>query len=93
MEGLVHPGTAFLQISLVCPGYWLDSEKDRDILILRRQLDIVERKQKRAIKPDQAEKLILAVLTARLKQASAHSAGQSYDIICITVSGFRTFVP
>ena len=38
-------------------------EKDLEILILRHQLDILERKQPHPIKPSKAEKLTLAVLT------------------------------
>jgi hypothetical protein len=52
-----------------------DNEKDLEILILRHQLDILERKQKRLVRPNRAEKLILAVLTARLKQATNRPCG------------------
>jgi putative transposase len=60
-----------------------DSEKDLEILILRHQLNILERKQKRTIQPNRAEKLILAVLTARLKEATNRPASQLRDVIRI----------
>jgi putative transposase len=64
-------------------GRMSDSEKDLEILILRHQLDILERKQKRLVRPNRAEKLILAVLTARLKKATKRPAGQLHAVIRI----------
>ena len=48
----------------------LTSEKDKDleILILRQQLGILQRRQEKPIKPNRAEKLTLAVLSANLKK-------------------------
>ena len=46
------------------------NEKDLEILILRHQLDIIERKQTHPIRPSKAEKLTLSVLTSKLKLAS-----------------------
>ena len=68
-------------ISMVRLGRMSDSEKDLEILILRHQLDILERKQKRIVRPYRAEKLILAVLTSRLKQAANRPAGQLRDVV------------
>jgi len=70
-------------ISMVRLGRKSDNEKDLEILILRHQLDILERKQKRRITPNQAEKLFLAVLTTRLKTSTNRSANQLRDIIRI----------
>ena len=53
-----------------------DREKDLEILILRHQLDILERKQKTPIKPNPAEKMTLAVLTHKLKQITNRSTNQ-----------------
>lgn len=58
-------------------------EKDLEILILRHQLDILERKQTRPIRPSKAEKLTLAVLTDRLKTMSNRSASQLRDVVRI----------
>jgi putative transposase len=70
-------------ISMVRLGRMSDSETYLEILILRHQLDILERKQKRTIQPNRAEKLILAVLTARLKEATNRPASQLRDVIRI----------
>jgi putative transposase len=69
--------------AMVRLGRLSDSEKDLEILVLRHQLDILERKQKRRITPNRAEKLFLAVLTARLKQAMNRPASQLRDVIRI----------
>ncbi len=53
-----------------------EREKDLEILILRHQLDILERKQKTPIKPNQAEKMTLAVLTNKLKQITNRATRQ-----------------
>jgi len=44
-----------------------DQEKDLEILILRQQLSVLQRKLNHPIKPSRAEKLTLAVLAAKLK--------------------------
>jgi hypothetical protein len=53
---------AFIRISRLS-----DHEKDLEILILRQQLTILQRKYNKPIKPNCAEKMILGVLAARLK--------------------------
>ena len=58
-------------------------ENDLEILILRHQIDILERKQTRPIRPSKAEKLTLAVLTDRLKTMSNRSASQLRDVVRI----------
>jgi urease gamma subunit len=45
-----------------------DHEKDLEILVLRYQLGIADRKLNRTLKLDKSEKLTLAVLVNRLKQ-------------------------
>ncbi len=57
-------------------GSLSEREKDLEILILRYQLDILERKQKTPIKPNQVEKMTLAVLTNKLKQITNRSTNQ-----------------
>ena len=57
-------------IGIVSLGRLDESEKDLQILILRKQLDIMKRKQKKPIKASRAEKLTLAVLTVKLKELS-----------------------
>jgi hypothetical protein len=51
-------------------GWLSEREKDLEILVLRKQLEILERKQEQPIRPNRAEKLTLAVLTAKLKALS-----------------------
>ena len=70
-------------LSMFFLGRLSDSEKDLEILILRHQLDILERKQKRTIKPNGAEKLFLSVLTARLKRVTNRPASQLRDVVRI----------
>jgi hypothetical protein len=59
-------------IEFISIGRLSDQEKDLEILILRHQLDILERKQKISIKPNHAEKMTLAALTNKLKQITRH---------------------
>lgn len=60
-----------------------NQEKDLEILILRRQLSILQRKHNSPIKPHPVEKITLAVLTARLKRLTHQSSNQLRDIIRI----------
>ncbi len=68
-------------LELVGIGRLPDREKDLEILILRHQLDILERKQKTPIKPNPAEKMTLAVLTHKLKQITNRSTNQLRDTL------------
>jgi putative transposase len=58
-------------------------EKDLEVLILRHQLDILDRKQTRHNRPSKAEKLALAVLTNKLKTMSNRSASQLRNVVRI----------
>jgi putative transposase len=70
-------------LELIGIGRLSEREKDLEILILRHQLDILERRQKTPIKPNRAEKLTLAVLTNKLKLISNRSAKQLRDTLRI----------
>ena len=70
-------------ISLVSIGHLSEQEKDLEILLLRRQLAIRERKLDKPVRPNRAEKLTLAVLTARLKQVTHRPASELRDVIRI----------
>jgi putative transposase len=70
-------------ISMVHLCRMSDDEIDLEILILRHQPDILDRKQKRLVRPNRVEKLILAVLTARLKQVTSYPTKQLRDIVRI----------
>lgn len=52
-------------------------------MILRHQLDILARKQKKPVKPSQAEKLTLAILTNKLKQSTGRTTNQLQSVIRI----------
>jgi len=60
-----------------------NQEKVLEILILRQQLSILQRKHYSPIKPNHVEKVTLAVLTARLKRITHRSANQLQDVIRI----------
>ena len=59
------------------------AEKDLEILLLRRQLAIVERTLDKPIRPSRGEKLTLAILTAKLKARTGHTAKELGEIIRI----------
>ena len=54
-------------VELVRLGHQSESEKDLEILLLRRQLAIYERRQKRTLRLSRGEKLTLVVLATKLK--------------------------
>jgi transposase InsO family protein len=60
-----------------------ETDKDLEILILRQQLGILQRKQDKPIKPNRAEKLTLAVLSANLKKQSKRPVIQFRHVIRI----------
>jgi len=60
-----------------------DQEKALEILMLRQQLSILQRKLNHPIKPNRAEKLTLAVLAAKLKAVTQRPTSQLQDVIRI----------
>jgi len=68
-------------IQLIHIGRMSDQEKDLEIMILRYQLDMAERKLQTPLKPTRAEKLTLAVLVTKLRQGTKRSANQLRDLI------------
>ena len=59
-----------LLLELIQIGRMSDVDKDLEILVLRYQLGIVDRKLNRTIKPNRIEKLTLSVLVNRLKSTT-----------------------
>ena len=53
-----------------------NQEKDLEILILRQQLSILQRKHNSPIQLNRVEKIALAVLTARLKRITHRPASR-----------------
>ena len=78
---LVHVFTTWL--SILGTGRLSEQEKELEILVLRHQLVILQRKLDKPVKPTRIEKLILAVLTVRLKQISHKTTSQLGEIIRI----------
>jgi seryl-tRNA(Sec) selenium transferase len=60
-----------------------EAEKTLEILLLRRQLAIVERTLDQPIRPSRGEKLTLAVLTTKLKAGTGRTAKELGEIIRI----------
>jgi len=60
-----------------------NQEKDLEILILRQQLSILQRKHNPLIISHLVEKMTLALLTARLKRITHRAANQMRDVIRI----------
>ena len=70
-------------ISIVRIGRLSEQEKDLEILILRQQLAILQRKQEKLAKTNRTEKMLLAILTAKLKAVTRWSTGQLRSILRI----------
>jgi len=60
-----------------------ESEKDLEILLLRRQLAILERKLNKPRRPSRGEKLSLVVIAYKLKAKSGRTIKQLSELICI----------
>jgi transposase len=60
-----------------------ESEKTLEILLLRRQLAIVERTLDKPMRPSRGEKLTLAILTAKLKARTGRTTKELREIIRI----------
>ncbi|MBC8509983.1 MAG: transposase [Chloroflexi bacterium] len=58
-------------------------EKDLEILVLRQQLSILQRKINSPVKPSRVEKLTLTVITIKLKQITQRSTQQLHSVIRI----------
>ena len=58
-------------------------EKDLEILVLRQQLSILQRKLNHPTRPSRVEKLTLAVLITKIMRTSHQSTNQLRDIIRI----------
>jgi hypothetical protein len=66
-------------IAIVSLGRLSEREKDLEILVLRQQLAILKRKQGQPVKPNRAEKMTLALLTAKLKEVTQRPASRLRD--------------
>jgi putative transposase len=63
---------------------WKSADKDLEILLLRQQLRVLERKLGQRAKPSRCEKCFLAVLLVQLKQVTGRSRVQLGKILIFT---------
>jgi transposase InsO family protein len=68
-------------ISLFQIGRMAESEKDLEIMVLRYQLGIAERKLQKPVRANRAERMTLAVLAAKLKKQTKRPASQFRQLI------------
>ena len=68
-------------ISLIQIGRMSDTDKDLEIMVLRYQLGIAERKMQKPVKANRAERMTLAVLASKLKKQTGRPANQFRQLI------------
>ena len=70
-------------LELIRIGHLSDREKDLEILGLRKQLAMVEQQLDKPVRLSRAERLTLAVISAKLKAATGRSVKQLRDVVRI----------
>src|SRR4051812_2000306 len=60
----------------VCTARWKTADKDLEILLLRQQLRVLERRLGQRARPSRWEKCFLAILLVQLKQVTGRSQAQ-----------------
>ncbi len=70
-------------LSLIQVSRLSDKDKDLEIIILRHQLNVMTRLHAKPVLSNRAEKMTLAVLTKKLRQATNQSIDQLRDVIRI----------
>ena len=70
-------------LDLIRIGRLSEHEKDLEILLLRQQLGIAERKLHKPVRASRVERLTLAVVTTKLRSSSNRTVGQLRQIIRI----------
>jgi hypothetical protein len=68
-------------ISIIRVSRLSEQDKALEILLLRQQLDILLRKQNQTVIPNRAEKMSLAILTAKLKEVTGRPTRQLCSIL------------
>ncbi|UCC53006.1 MAG: hypothetical protein JSV68_03385 [Anaerolineaceae bacterium] len=68
-------------ISLIQIGRLSEKDKDLEIMVLRYQLGIAERKMQKPVRANRAERMTLAILAARLKKQTNRPASQFRQVI------------
>ena len=67
----------------ICMGRLSSCEKDLEILLLRQQLTMVQRRLDKSMRPERVEKLTLAILAAKLKSITKCPTKHLGEIICL----------
>jgi len=70
-------------LSLIRVTRLSENDKDLEIIMLRHQIDVIVRKQQQPIRPNRAEKVTLALLTAQLKKNTNRTVRQLGEVIRI----------
>jgi transposase InsO family protein len=70
-------------VDIITIGRQSTLEKDLEILVLRQQLSILQRKTNASIRPNRVEKLTLSVLAVKLKTISSKTTSQLQNVIRI----------
>jgi hypothetical protein len=68
-------------ISLIQIGRMAETDKDLEIMVLRYQLGIAERKMQKPVQVNRGERITPAVLAGRLKQQTGRPATQFRQLI------------
>ena len=68
-------------ISLIRIGRMAETDKDLEIMVLRYQLGIAERKLQKPVRANRAERMTLAVLAAKLKKQTNRPASQFRQLV------------
>ena len=68
-------------ISRIQIGRMSETDKDLEIMVLRYQLGIAERKMQKPLRANRAERMTLAVLAGKLKQQTVRPANQFRQLI------------
>jgi len=72
-----------LLVTIVSIGRLSEQDRDLEIIILRQQLAILQRKQDKPIQPNRVEKMTLAVLTTKLKAVTQRPTSRLRDSLRI----------
>jgi hypothetical protein len=70
-------------LTLIRISFRSDPEKDLEILILRQQLHILQRKRNQTVKPDRVDRMILGVFAAKLELISEKPVARMRTVIRI----------
>src|SRR5210317_1622709 len=68
-------------ISLIQIGRMTETDKDLEIMVLRYQLGIAERKMQKPVRANRAERMTLAILAARLKKQTNRPGSQFRQMV------------